>query len=120
MQEYEQGQPIKVTTYVYTERPLGGKLEYTFAREDEPGEKITLTYKPPIGPSGRVEVPLGEEIPYGQTPGVYRLESLKVYDLFDKNFVEADIEEIKSSAEFRVKEFRLPQPVARGPWEFRS
>jgi hypothetical protein len=117
MREYVQGQRIRVRTNVETKIPLS-RLEYTFAHEDAPGERITIPTNAASAPKrGKVEIILEGEIPPGQATGVYRLESVKAYYPDAAEPVEAVTEELRSRAEFRVG-LRSDYPPRVSGWEY--
>ena len=117
MREYVQGGQIQAKTNIETEFPIR-RIEYTFVHADAPGERLTATYSVASSPSeGRVEVFLDEEVPQGQAPGVYRLQSVRVYPADAREPIEAVSEDIRNEAEFRIV-LRSDKPPRATGWEY--
>jgi hypothetical protein len=117
MREYVQGQRIRVKTNLETEFPVR-RVEYTFVHQDAPGERITVpadVASPPDG--GKLEVILDGEVPQGQAPGEYRLESVRAYPADAGEPMEAITEEIRNEAEFRLV-LRSDKPPRASGWEY--
>ena len=117
MREYVQGQRIRVKTNLETEFPVR-RVEYIFVHQDAPGERITVpadVASPPDG--GKLEVILDGEVPQGQAPGEYRLESVRAYPADAGEPMEAITEEIRNEAKFRIV-LRSDKPPRASGWEY--
>ena len=117
MREYVQGQRIRVRTNLETEFPIR-RVEYTLVHQDAPGERITVPADvTPQPDGGKVEVILNGEVPQGQAPGEYRLESVRAYPADAGEPMEAITEEIRNEAKFRIV-LRSDKPPRASGWEY--